>query len=50
VAEQAQPIAPTGPAVTEFHIQKPDGWPMGMYQLKGFLDGMEAGSKELVVK
>jgi hypothetical protein len=50
VEEQTQQIAPTGPAVTEFHISKPDGWPTGMYKVTVFLDGMEAGSKELVVK
>jgi hypothetical protein len=50
VSEQTQQIAPSGPAVSEFHIQKPDGWPAGMYKVQVFLDGMEAGSKELVVK
>jgi hypothetical protein len=50
VSEQAQPVSTSGPAVTEFHIQKPDGWPTGMYKVQVFLDGMEAGSKELVVK
>ena len=50
VSETSQQIAPTGPAVTEFHIEKPDGWPQGMYRVQVFLDGVESGSKELVVR
>lgn len=50
VDQQSQQIAPTGPATTEFHIQKPDGWPTGMYKVQVYLDGVESGSKELVVK
>ena len=50
VEQQSQQIAPTGPATTEFHIQKPDGWPTGMYKVQVHLDGVESGSKELVVK
>ena len=50
MSETSQQIAPTGPAVTEFHIAKPDGWPQGMYRVQVFLDGVESGSKELVVR
>lgn len=34
VNESQQTIAPTGPAVTEFHIAKPSGWPAGKYQVE----------------
>ena len=34
VNESQQVIAPTGPAVTEFHIAKPSGWPAGKYQVE----------------
>ena len=34
VSESQQVIAPTGPAVTEFHIAKPSGWPAGKYQVE----------------
>jgi hypothetical protein len=33
VNESVQTIAPTGPAVTEFHIGKPSGWPPGKYKV-----------------
>jgi hypothetical protein len=39
VQESAQTIAPTGTAVTEFHLAKPDGWPKGSYTVEVFLDG-----------
>jgi hypothetical protein len=34
VDETSQSIAPTGPAVTEFHIAKPDGFPAGQYKVE----------------
>jgi len=39
VQESSRTIAPTGTAVTEFHIAKPDGWPKGSYKVEVFLDG-----------
>jgi hypothetical protein len=42
VHEETQTIAPTGPATTEFHISKPDGWPPGTYRLEILLDGASA--------
>ena len=39
VQESSQTIAPTGPAVTEFHVAKPDGWPKGSYKVEVFLNG-----------
>jgi hypothetical protein len=40
VHEETQAIAPTGSATTEFHVSKPDGWPMGGYTLEILLDGV----------
>jgi len=31
-------ISPFGPAVTSFHISKPDGWPAGPYKVQIWLD------------
>jgi hypothetical protein len=43
-------IAPSGEAVTEFHIVKPDGLPPGKYKVDVFLDGNQVQSKEFEVK
>jgi hypothetical protein len=40
VHEEMQTIAPTGPATTEFHMSKPDGWPKGGYKVEIMLDGV----------
>ena len=45
VDESSQTIAPTGPAVTTFHVAKPDGWPSGNYKVEVTLDGKPAGSQ-----
>jgi len=50
VNESTQTIAPTGPATTEFHIAKPDGWPAGTYKVEVSLNGQAAGTKEFEVK
>jgi hypothetical protein len=50
VNESTQTIAPTGPAATEFHISKPDGWPAGTYKVEVSLDGRSTGTKEFEVK
>jgi len=42
VHEETQTIAPSGPAATEFHISKPDGWPKGEYKVEILLDGASA--------
>ncbi len=42
VKRDSRTIAPTGPAVTEFSIQKPDGWPKGAYQVEIAIDGQPA--------
>jgi hypothetical protein len=50
VKEDSATIAATGPATTEFHISKPDGWPLGDYQLDVTLDDKPAGTKKFTVK
>jgi hypothetical protein len=50
VKEESQTIMPTGPATSEFHISKPDGWPAGDYQVELFLDDKSIGSKSFTVK
>lgn len=50
VDQSSETIAPTGPAVTEFHISKPDGLPKGKYKVEILLNGTSAGTKEFAVK
>jgi hypothetical protein len=50
VNESSQTIAPSGPAVTTFHISKPDGWPAGNYKVEVSLNGMPAATKDFSVK
>jgi hypothetical protein len=49
VSEATQNIAPTGPAVTEFHIAKPDGWPAGKYRVEVSANGAPAGTLQFTV-
>lgn len=49
VKEESRQIAPSGTATTEFHIGKPDGWPVGQYQVAISLNGTPAGSKSFEV-
>ena len=50
VNESSQTIAPTGPAVTTFHISKPDGWPTGNYKVEISLNGSPVSSKDFTVQ
>jgi hypothetical protein len=50
VNESSQTIAPNGPAVTSFHISKPDGWPAGNYKVEISLDGHPVATKDFSVK
>ena len=50
VDDSTRAIAPNGRAVTEFHIAKPDGWPLGNYQVEVFLDGKSVETKKFEVK
>lgn len=49
VNEDTQTISATGPAATEFHISKPDGWPTGEYQVEVTLNDKPAGTKKFSV-
>ena len=50
VNEETRDIAPTGPAVTEFHIAKPSGWPVGAYHVEVSVDGVPVATKDFEVK
>lgn len=50
VKEDSQPIMPTGPATSEFHVSKPDGWPAGDYQVELWVDDKSIGTKSFTVK
>jgi hypothetical protein len=49
VSEDEQSIAPTGDAITSFHIKKPDGWPSGNYKVEISLDGKPVASQDFSV-
>ena len=49
VNEAKQNIAPTGPAATEFHISKPDGFPAGKYKVEVSANNQTATTKEFTV-
>lgn len=50
VGDSTQTVAASGPAVTEFHVSKPDGWPAGRYKVEVSLDGAPAGHRDFSVK
>ena len=50
VKEDTATITPTGPATSEFHISKPDGWPAGTYQVEILVDGKPAATKAFNVQ
>lgn len=50
VNESTQTISPTGEARTEFHISKPDGWPVGKYKVEIMINGASAGTRDFEVK
>jgi len=49
IDEGTRDIHPTGATRTEFHISKPDGFPMGHYRLEVTLNGASAGTKTFEV-
>ena len=49
VSESSQTISPSGPAASEFHISKPDGWPPGDYQVEISLNDKPVSTKKFVV-
>ena len=50
VKEDSQTIQATGPSTTEFHVSKPDGWPVGDYQVEILLDDKVVQTKKYSVK
>jgi len=50
VADDAQGLAPTGPAQTEFHIMKATAWPKGKYTVEVFSDTTSFTKKEFMVQ
>jgi len=50
VKEDTATINATGPSTTEFHISKPDGWPVGTYQVEIAVDGKTAATKSFKVE
>lgn len=50
VADDAQKLAPTGAARTEFHVSNMKPWPRGKYSVEVFSDTTSAGKKEFVVQ
>ena len=50
VKEDTQTIDATGPATTEFHISKPDGWPAGSYQVEILQDDKVVQTKKFTVQ
>lgn len=50
VSQSERTIAPSGATATEFHIEKPDGFPVGKYKVQVSLDGNTVQEKEFEVK
>ena len=50
VYEDMQHIVPDGPAVSEFHVRNPAGWPTGTHRVEILLDGHSQGSRTFTVK
>jgi len=50
VADDAQLLAPTDVAQSEFHILKNSPWPKGKYSVEVFTDTTSAGRKEFIVQ
>ena len=50
VNDSSQTISASGPAASEFHISKPDGWPTGDYQVEISLNDKPVGTKKFAVK
>lgn len=44
------PATTGGTSVTEFHLVKSSGWPVGDYTVEVWLDGQSAGTRTLTVK
>jgi hypothetical protein len=49
VQESSQTIAPTGTAMTAFHVSNPAGWPKGSYKVEVFLNGTSVETESFKV-
>jgi hypothetical protein len=49
VNETSQTIAANGPAVNEFHVSMPGGWPAGEYQVEIFANDKSVGVNKFTV-
>lgn len=50
VDETSRDIAPTGNAITEFHVAKASDWPEGQYKVSILLDGRTVSEQDFTVK
>jgi hypothetical protein len=50
VNEESKMLNTAGPATTEFHISKPDGFPVGKYKVEIMLNGAVVQSRDFEVK
>ena len=50
VHDDTQHIAPLGPAVSEFHLMNPAGWPPGTHRVEILLDSHVAGTGTFTVR
>ena len=50
VRDDVQAISPTGPATSEFHVSKPDGWPTGDYKVEVSSSGNASATRTFTVK
>ncbi|MGE5242197.1 MAG: hypothetical protein ACM3NI_11175 [Bacteroidota bacterium] len=50
VNENSMTITASGPAVNEFHVSMPSGWPPGDYQVEIFANDKSAGASKFTVK
>jgi hypothetical protein len=50
VDESTQTISATGPAITEFHISSPGGFPAGRYQVEIQLNGRTVQTEEFTIR
>jgi len=50
VKQDSQTISASGPAASEFHVSKPDGWPLGDYQVEISLNDKPVSTKKFAVK
>lgn len=50
VGSETKMLNSAGPQVTEFHVSKPSGWPVGKYKAEVMLNGAVVQSRDFEVK